>query len=161
MIKKRQRHELVFLKGELMAIRESELIRANENERYALRKLEEMLNSEELNGDAANCALPKLVGADGETVELPPCALKALRQAVSYMTHGKDFSFVLYDRLLSTQDAADLLHMSRPTLIKVLEEGEIPYIMVGTHRRLQYDDIMAYKQRRHERQLQAIREIAR
>lgn len=76
------------------------------------------------------------------------------------MSHGKDFSLVPYDQLLSTQEAAELLNMSRPSLIKVLEEGQIPYIKVGTHRRIQYSDVLEYKKCRHEERLHALAEMA-
>lgn len=76
------------------------------------------------------------------------------------MSHCKDFSLVPYDQLLSTQEAAELLNMSRPSLIKVLEEGEIPYIKVGTHRRIQYGDVLEYKKRHHGERLQALTEMA-
>jgi len=51
---------------------------------------------------------------------------------------------------LSTVEAADMLHVSRPHLIKLLEQGAIPYTMVGTHRRMRRQDVLAYDQRRHE-----------
>ena len=56
--------------------------------------------------------------------------------------------------------AADILNISRPYLVKMLEEGKIPYNTVGTHRRIPLNDLLTYKERRDEERLEAIREIA-
>ena len=140
-----------------MTIRDSETVRASENERQVLQKLEKMLNSQD---DVTAHPLPILVNAEGESIEIPLTVFQVLRQTVYYMTHDIDFSLMPYDQLLSTQEAAELLNMSRPSLIKVLEEGEIPYIKVGTHRRIQYGDAMKYKKQRYESRMQALAEMA-
>ena len=140
-----------------MTIRGHETVRASENERQVLQKLEKMLNSQD---DVTAHPLPTLVNAEGESIEIPLTVFQVLRQTVYYMTHDIDFSLMPYDQLLSTQEAADLLNMSRPSLIKVLEEGEIPYIKVGTHRRIQYGDAMKYKKCRHGERLRGLQEMA-
>jgi len=57
---------------------------------------------------------------------------------------------------LTTQEAADFLGISRPTLVKLLEQGEIPYEQPGRHRRVMFSDLLAYRQRRQEERRAAL-----
>ena len=65
-----------------------------------------------------------------------------------------------YDRYLSSQEAAELLNVSRPYLYTLLEQNQIPYIMVGTHRRIRFEDLMDYKRRRDSQRHQALNDLA-
>ncbi|QLE56663.1 helix-turn-helix domain-containing protein [Nostoc sp. TCL26-01] len=90
----------------------------------------------------------KLVDANGEAVTIPDSIDQALRQIVQAIASGKSVSIIPQDQELTTQQAADILNVSRPYLIKLLEQGEIPFITVGTHRRVHIDEVMKYKQQR-------------
>ena len=62
---------------------------------------------------------------------------------------------------LTTQQAADLLNISRQYLVRLLEEGKIPYTRTGKHRRLRIDDVVAYKQARDRERSESLDELAR
>ncbi|MCE2718147.1 MAG: helix-turn-helix domain-containing protein [Dolichospermum sp.] len=102
---------------------------------------------------------PKLVGADGQEIIIPDSIYKILLQAVHAMALGKAISIVPQEQKLTTQEAADLLKVSRPYLIKLLDQGEIPCIRVGTHRRVRFDDLMKYKEQRDAKRSQFLQEM--
>jgi excisionase family DNA binding protein len=128
-----------------------ESVMAQEPEKSSIKHLESIL---QLEG-----AQPKLVGVDGQEIPIPESVYKVLRQAVHAMALGKAMSIVPQEQKLTTQKAADLLNVSRPYIIKLLEQGEIPYITVGTHRRIRFDDLMKYKQQRDAKRSQLLQEI--
>jgi excisionase family DNA binding protein len=118
-------------------------IAASEDERAALAELARLLASAD---EGAGLAL---AGPGGEQVALPASAARALRRAVDELARGRSVSVVEMPRELTTQQAAELLHVSRPFLVeRLLDKGEIPYVMVGTHRRIALEDVLAYQQRR-------------
>ncbi|MDQ3769093.1 MAG: helix-turn-helix domain-containing protein [Actinomycetota bacterium] len=90
----------------------------------------------------------QLRAADGTSVEVPPTAIHALELLVQGLTRGQAISLVTHGSELTTQEAADLLHVSRPHLIKLLDDGTIDHYKVGTHRRVRIDDALAYRERR-------------
>ncbi|MBD2514938.1 helix-turn-helix domain-containing protein [Nostoc sp. FACHB-973] len=90
----------------------------------------------------------KLVGANGEQIIIPDSIYQVLLQVVQAMASGKAISIIPQQQELTTQQAAEFLNVSRPYLIKLLEQGEIPHIKVGSHRRVRFDDLMKYKQQR-------------
>ena len=91
-----------------------------------------------------------LLGPDGQTVPLPIEAYRVLVQVVESMRAGKAITVAPLDQRLTTQEAANFLGISRPTLVKLLEEGEITYERpaAGRHRRVRLDDVLAYRDRR-------------
>lgn len=135
-----------------MAVLEHEPITANENEKAALRKIEGVLR----NATSAS----KLVGPGGEEIELPASVFQILRNSIYHMIQGEAISIVPVNKELTTQEAADLLNVSRPYLVKLLEQGKIPFIKVGNHRRIKFNDLIAYKKRREEERRMALDEMA-
>jgi len=83
-----------------------------------------------------------------------------LGQIVSQLTHGNAVRVASIHEELTTQEAADILNVSRPYLIKLLEEGTIPFVKTGTHRRIRFNDLMEYKRYRDVERTRAINEIA-
>ncbi|MES2330529.1 MAG: helix-turn-helix domain-containing protein [Bacteroidota bacterium] len=91
-------------------------------------------------------------GSEGTSFAVPKRMLKYLESMLSSMADGKGFRLILEDENLSTQEAADMLNVSRPHLVKLLEQGDIPFQKVGKHRRVKLTDLQEY-----ERKLQTVR----
>ncbi|MGE6763685.1 helix-turn-helix domain-containing protein [Corallococcus interemptor] len=91
---------------------------------------------------------PRLVLPSGEEVELPPSMVVALRAIAEALAKGSVVSIVPMHRELTTQEAADVLNISRQHLVTLLERGELPHSRPGKHRRLRASDVLAYKRKR-------------
>src|ERR1035438_6929567 len=90
----------------------------------------------------------KLVGPDGRTQSLPVSLYEFLVKLIADLCEGRSVAIVQNDAQLTTVEAARMLGVSRQFLIGQLEKGEIPFHMVGTHRRIYVRDVLAYKMQR-------------
>jgi|SRR5579884_1263391 len=115
---------------------------AGENEQVAIDKLNQAL------AQAAATSRPYLVGSDGERIVLPEPLFRMLREAAIRLSRKERIVIAPVDKEISTQEASDLLGVSRPYLVKLLDEGEIEYVKTGRYRRLRYGDVIAYRDRR-------------
>jgi excisionase family DNA binding protein len=103
----------------------------------------------------------KADGSDFARLEVPPATLRLLSRILALMARQQ--TFVLYPESseLTTKQAAEVLGVSRPFLIRVLESGEIPYRKVGRHRRVLMKDVLAYKQTMQVKSRAAMDEIVK
>lgn len=83
----------------------------------------------------------------GEVIRIPRSALVLLSKILEAMGKGQPFSVVPVATELTTQASAEFLGCSRPHLVKLLEQGDIPFTKVGKHRRVLFEDLMEYKKR--------------
>jgi excisionase family DNA binding protein len=99
---------------------------------------------------------------DGETraITLMPSLTDTLLDILRLISSGRGFRMMPVEAELTTQEAADLLNVSRPYLIKVLEKGDIPFVKVGRHRRIRAEDLFAYKAQRDQDRSEALAELA-
>jgi len=104
---------------------------------------------------------PKLVSETGEEVGLPSSVFRILRAVAEEMAKGNAVAVLPYHHELTTQQAADLLNVSRPYLIGLLEDGQIPFHLVGRHRRVRLDDLLAYKHHRDGARRETLKRLTR
>ena len=103
-----------------------------------------------------------LRGSNGETDDLvlPGHVLQILLDALAEMAQGNAISLVPYHQEIGTQQAAGILNVSRPHLVKLLENGTIPFHKVGSHRRVLLRDLLAYQEQQVKQRSEALDELA-
>jgi excisionase family DNA binding protein len=95
-----------------------------------------------------------------EVIELPTFALRLLGEILSELALGNAVKVVPIHAELTTQEGADMLNVSRPHLVKLLDEGALPHTKTGRHRRIKFADLMTYKQQRDQASYTAMDELA-
>lgn len=97
---------------------------------------------------------------DGEDLMLPRQAIDLLRTMLAEMAQGNGITVLPVRAQLTTQEAANLLNLSRPFLVKLLENNVLPFTKVGSHRRIALADLLEYKRKRDEAADAAMQELA-
>lgn len=103
-----------------------------------------------------------ILGEDDKnhTIELPTSALTMLLDVLGELAVGNAVQIVPVHAELTTQEAANLLNVSRPYMVKLLEEGKLPFHKTGRHRRVLFADLMEYKNKREHESLDAMQALA-
>jgi excisionase family DNA binding protein len=101
----------------------------------------------------------QLLGPTGESIPLPESVLYVLGRVADLLARGDAVTVVSVGAEVTTQQAADLLNVSRQYLVRLLREGRIPYTKTGKHRRLSIEDVLAFKERRDGERRAALSEL--
>jgi excisionase family DNA binding protein len=113
----------------------------------AARAAIDVLRGVSIKGDTKVRLRPEDSASEVEVV-LPAEAIHLLVRVLTHMANGSAVTVLPVQAELTTQHAADLLGVSRPYLVRLLDEGKIPFHKVGTHRRVRAVDVMAYQEQR-------------
>ena len=103
----------------------------------------------------------KLVGPEGETISIPESMFYVLERVAEVMARGDSITVVPVGQELTTQQAADMLNVSRQYLVRLLNDGRIPHTKTGKHRRVQIEDVLAFKERRDRERRSGLDELTR
>ncbi|MEO8341329.1 MAG: helix-turn-helix domain-containing protein [Nitrospirota bacterium] len=104
------------------------------------------------------------VGEEKEVAQklaLPATAIRLLLDLLTEMAAGNAVTLIPVHAQLTTQQAADVLNVSRPFLVSLLEDGKIPHLKVGTHRRILFEDLMRYKKEIDKERRKALDELVK
>ena len=106
--------------------------------------------------------LIQITSKDGQLhpVQLPTSALRLLQEILGELALGNAVKVVPVNAELTTQEAADLLNVSRPYVVQLMEAGELPFHKAGTHRRVKFSDLQAYKTQRDRASADAMTSLA-
>lgn len=99
-------------------------------------------------------------GKEGKQITIPASALKLLIDILAQMAKGNAVTIIPVHAELTTQEAADLLNVSRPFLVELLEQGKIPHRKVGSRRRIYVKDLLHYKDNIDKQRLKVLEELS-
>jgi len=134
-----------------MSITAQEPITLPQTEQQQVRELERMLR----------VGIPALVGSSGERIELPNTVYELLRKVVELMVRGQAITLVPDKQVVTTQRAADLLGMSRPFFVKLLQAGVMAHHRVGNQRRVYLKDVLQFARKRDQERQEALDRLTR
>jgi excisionase family DNA binding protein len=118
-----------------------------EDQRIALSSMSHFRDASKRIAEIKKGSIKIKIQETGEFISIPRKALTFLLEIISSMAEGKSITLIPSDSEISTQQAADMLNVSRPHLVKLLENGEIPFKKVGSHRRVFLQDLIEYERR--------------
>lgn len=98
---------------------------------------------------------------NGLGFKIPEFALKMLLEIFEEVAKGNAVTLIPVHSELTTQQAADILNVSRPYVVKLLENNEMPHVKRGRHRRIRFDDLMTYKEKSEQEVEEALDEMVR
>lgn len=101
-----------------------------------------------------------IAGRKAEILDLPPVVTRLLMSILKETAAGRAVTLVPLEPEITTQQAAELLNVSRPYVVSLIDKGTLPARMVGNHRRLPLQDVLAYKADSRARRRQTLRELA-
>ena len=138
-------------------IRRMTPVAAPAEQQAELRALVRMLNVAERQGQKA-C---RLVGPSGKSIPIPESLFYALERVAEVLARGDSITIVPVGKEVTTQQAADVLNISRQYLVKLLDAGQIPFTKTGKHRRLRIEDVLSYKEQRDRDRKAGLDELTR
>ncbi len=115
-----------------------------EDQKIAFNSIAKLSKTTKALSKKASPGIKIMIQESGEFVTIPKKALDLLMNILGNMAEGKSVSIIPSESEVSTQQAADVLNVSRPHVVKLLEEGTIPFKKVGSHRRILLKDLLAY-----------------
>lgn len=127
------------------------------NDRQIANQLRRILASQK--AGEAKLRVPDPMTGKPVEITLTPAMSDLFLELLRHIGSGDAVTLVPIQQVLTTQQAADLLNMSRPYLIRLIEKGDIPHSMVGRHRRLKAEDVFAYKAERDKIRSKAMDEL--
>ena len=98
----------------------------------------------------------QLLGPEGEAIPIPASVFYVLERVAEVLARGDSITVVPTGKELTTQQAADLLNVSRQYLVRLLDAGKLPYTKTGKHRRVRIEDVLAFKEKRDEERKSAL-----
>jgi excisionase family DNA binding protein len=130
----------------------------SEHERAVANQLRKLIAAH-TDGDAVLSVLDE--GKKPTEVTLTPALSALLMELLRHIGRGDAVTLVPVRQMLTTQQAADILNVSRPFLVNLLERGDIAYTTVGRHRRIKAEDLFSYKRVRDEKRSAALAALAK
>lgn len=102
----------------------------------------------------------ELVGPKGERIAIPESVFYVLVRVAEVLARGDSITVVPTEKAVTTQQGADLLNVSRQYLVRLLDEGRIPFSKTGKHRRVRMDDLLRFKAKRDDGRKKALDELS-